>query len=143
MKDYLQNQDLSSISESEYLFEALQANFDITNSTKIHHQSLILLSFLSTVNIQDSIISEISFETPSLNILSTSLTIMNVSFSQTLRGTEDISFMFINSGNLSATNLRHSHSNAQTLTATFSEVEVSNLNFENITDVKELVTIYF
>lgn len=143
MREYLLAQDLDTISESEYLFQALQASFDIVNSTSITDQSVVLLSFLSTVNIINSSLKDLNFYSPVLNILSSRMEIENVTLENSVRWGNLTSLIFINSGVLTVKSLTHSDSNSELILSLYSNATLEGIKFVNVTDCPELVKIYF
>lgn len=134
MKEYLSSSNFSSTTESEYLFEALQASFEVINGSHIYDQSLILQSFLSTVKIHTSTLSNLRFQSPPLKFLSTTINFEGVTLLNTFMVSNNTSLIFVNLGTVVVQGLTHKNSNTELLTVLYSNITVDTLVFENVTD---------
>ena len=64
MKSYLTNTDLSSITEAGELFQLIDGNMIIDNTSHIYDQPLLFSAFLTTIELRNSTISGIFLVNP-------------------------------------------------------------------------------
>ena len=143
MKVYLSNSDLSLVTESKYLLEVVQASLEITDSSSVYKESLLVSSFLSTITVRNSQLSDISFEMVSLSIVSSTLIMENSTISDVTGISKGANLISANSGTVNVSSLEYSSSNVRLLDAFGSEVNLESLNLTDLVIPNEIISIFY
>ncbi|CAI2365361.1 unnamed protein product [Moneuplotes crassus] len=141
MKTYLTTKNLTATFEQKYLFQVLQGSLNILNSTHIHDEDLILKSFLSTVRIERSIITDIQYSMSPFNILDSAFTIEDTEIKGAHTNSYQESFIVTNSANIIMRNISFSDSNSQMMISLSSHLEMNKLKFQNISQFPYLISV--
>ncbi|CAI2364411.1 unnamed protein product [Moneuplotes crassus] len=140
MKDYLLGDNLDSIEEIEYLFQVLQGNLVIKDSAHISNETLILSAFMSSVSIENAIISDIKSEISSFKILDSNFTMKHTVIENIRAISSRESFILSNSASMEMLNMTYRNSNSQMLIALSSVLELKDVNFDAISDCSYLIS---
>ncbi|CAI2360923.1 unnamed protein product [Moneuplotes crassus] len=140
MKEYLATKDLSATSEQKYLFKVLQGNLNILNSTHIHDEDLILKSFLSTVRVERSRITNMQYSISPFNILDSTFTIEDTEINGAHTNSAQEGFIVTNSATIIMKNISFTDSNSQMMISLSSHLEMEKVKFQNITQFPNLVS---
>ncbi|CAI2378011.1 unnamed protein product [Moneuplotes crassus] len=143
MKDYLYTTNLSSINESEYLLEVIQGSLQISDFTSISDQALVIKSFLATVTIVDSAISGLVFNSPPLNILSSTLVLQNCTVEDIDDLSERSSLVITNSAKANITDVRYANANTQILSGFSSDISIEDVSYVNVSTPQDLIYISY
>lgn len=142
MKNYLVGLDLEVVTQNEVLIQVLQGELKVVEGTHIHNESLILKSFLSSVVIQDSRISEITYFESPINAITTTVEMKNVTVENILLGDfgSQISFIEMNSGTLIADGVVFQNGQTRMIQLLFSIGVLENLQFINIHSITDILS---
>ncbi|CAI2365727.1 unnamed protein product [Moneuplotes crassus] len=141
MKAYLNSTNLTEISEQGYLFQVLQGNLNILNSTHIHDENLVLKSFLSTVTVENSLFSNLEYSISPLNILDSTFTMEHTEIRGAQASSVEESFIIANSAKISENNVSYSDSNSQIMTSLNSHLEMEQIKIQNVSECPYLLSV--
>lgn len=112
MKEYLKGLDRQGLAESGYLVELLQGEVWVGEGTRVYNQSSIISSFLSTLTIQDVVISDLVIEESPIESISTTLEINNLTVEDVHTFTQgsSTSLIQVTSGTLHLSNMNFHNS---------------------------------
>ncbi|CAI2367043.1 unnamed protein product [Moneuplotes crassus] len=141
MKAYLNSTNLTATSEQGYLFQVLQGNLNILNSTHIHDENLVLKSFLSTVTVENSQFSNVEYSISPLNILDSIFTMEHTQISGAQASSVEESFIIANSAKMSVNNVTYSDSNSQIMISLSSHLEMNQIKIQNVSECPYLLSV--
>ena len=142
MRTYLQNTDLSSFAVSHAAIELIFGNIIILNSTNFHDQKVIFRSFLSSISIIDSTVSNIIVEQTVMEIVSSTMIFENMKI-ENIQNPAYISFILITSDSaLNASAIEYLNSESTLFSIQTSQAQISNVSYTNINGGSELINIY-
>ncbi|CAI2361155.1 unnamed protein product [Moneuplotes crassus] len=143
MKDYLAGNDLSFVAESEYLLEVVQASVDIIDQSQVYRQSLLLNSFSSTITIQNSSISDISFKAIPLSIVSSTLNMNDCTVDNATELITGSNLILVNSGTANLSKVEYTNSNTKFMIALNSDITLEDIALKSMAFSSEAISISY
>lgn len=144
LKNYLiANSDaLSEETSSPDLIQSIFASIKFTNSTRIYRSPSVVNAFLSTVTFEDSFISSAEVDGVSIEIVSSEFSFSNMTVSN-ITNFNDNYFIVVSLGsNFIIKNTVFRDSSCMLFSHRSSALDMQNLTFNNVTNVRYLFEIY-
>ncbi|CAI2360244.1 unnamed protein product [Moneuplotes crassus] len=140
-KEYVATNNLHNLVESQVLFEVISGSFSVRNNSKIYSEQYPILSLMSDIHIDSSMLSNLSFASTSIKVATSLIVLNNVTFDNisTQAGSElilgDIGSV------INLTNVHFKSSNALFCRITSSQLDMDRVVIENIHGPKDLIQI--
>ena len=142
MITYLKRINLSSFEISQAAIQLIFGNIVIQNSTNIHTQKAIFRSFLSSVKMIDSIVSNIIIEGTVMEIVSSTIVFESMKI-ENITNPNNKNFILITSGSvLNTSMIEYQNSGSTLFRIQTSQTQILNVNYVNINGGRELIDIY-
>jgi len=139
------------------ILQLISASLEIKGSTHIYNQHSLISSFLSTLKLEDSLLSNIDLDEAGIEVFGSELTLTNINITRinpldtSVTSKEfkifiiDIDMNFILAvldSTLSFTNIQYSHSSTVLFNSIKSKADIDGIQITNTTKVDNLLNIY-
>ena len=142
MMTYLKTINLNSFEISHAAIQLIIGNLTIQNSTSFHNQKVIFRSFLSSINMVDSFLANITIQQSVMEIVSSTIIFKNIMI-ENMRNTYNKTFILITSESVfNASMIDYLNSESTLFSIQSSQAQILNLNYININGGQELITVY-
>ena len=142
MKTYLASTNMSSFKTSHAAIELIFGNIIIQNLTHFHDQKAILRSFLSSVTMLNSTVSNIIIEQTIIEIVSSTMIFENMLIENIMNSVNSTFILITSDSVLNATSINYLNSQSTLFNVQSSQAYISFINYTNINDGRELINIY-
>ena len=140
MKTALQNTNLTLTKKASALIQLIYGSLTILSNSSFSGQSVIFSSFLSSITLKDSAITNVIVNKSTMEIVSSTLMISNMTF-ENITNPIKKNFIYISDSQLDVTNLYYKNSDSSLFNIIYSSANISNLKQENVNGGMELIKL--
>ncbi|CAI2370495.1 unnamed protein product [Moneuplotes crassus] len=140
-KQYVENDNLHKLVESQVLFEVISGSFSVRNSSNIHSEQHPILSLMSDIEIDSSTLRNLSFSSTSIKVATSTIVLNNVTFEDIFAEANSELILGDIGSVLNLTDIIYKSSNALFLRISSSQLYANQVMIENIHTPQVLLNI--
>ena len=123
------------------IFTLISASLNIQNSSSVIQQNSLLSSFLSTIQLSDSMISDIDVVETAIRVTSSTLNMSNMTMSR-ITNPNNVDLMFITLDSiLTVNNLMFDDSQSNLMNVRSTNVQINDITIESVNSFTDLIRI--